>query len=135
MIRKTFTSRGYNYHLLDHIQFGDKYYSKPETFSSEYLLDCLNAGGVLRIKEGDEFYFYISPFATADEVEQEVRQHLMEDFPEEVISDKVIEMIRNEDYKNAREAVDENQYATLLTCYIITENLWILNTRKKVNLI
>jgi hypothetical protein len=105
MIKKSFTSRGYTYHLLDHIQFGDLYFERAETFSSEYLLDCLNAGGVLRVCKEDEFYFYLSPTITLDELESEILLHLLEDFT-------------------------EDQDSNLLTAQLITDNLWILHTRK-----
>lgn len=108
--KSCFTSRGYTYHLLDHIQFGDKYFDRAETFSSEYLLDCLNAGGVLSVREDDDFYFYISPMVTYDDLYQEVYLHLTEEFP---------------------------HTKSISATEIITENLWILHTRKTktVNLI
>jgi len=137
MIKKSFTSRGYSYHLLDHIQFGDKYFDKSETFSSEYLIECLNAGVVLRVREEDNFYFYISPTATVDDLEEEVRLHLTEDFPEETINPKIIELIKEEKYSSVKEIIEDSEYATLYTSYLVTENLWILHSKKhlKTNLI
>ena len=86
-MKESFTSRGYTYHLVDHITFCDLYYKDSANVTDSYLKECLTAEmapnkGIFK-QVDEEFYFYISPQATEDDIFFLVMEHYETAFPDD----------------------------------------------------
>ena len=106
-----FTSQGYEYRVVDALQFCDLYYGEHNT-TDEYILSCINAelgnNQFLCVKKDDVFYFLLADKVKEDQLAEEILfSHLAVYFPDETLLDSIY------------------------TCTILTENLYILSKRIK----
>lgn len=106
-----FTSQGYEYRVVDALQFCDLYYGEHNT-TDEYILSCIKAelGGnqFLCIRKDDVFYFLLSEKVKEDKLAEDLLfTHFAEHFPDATLLDSIY------------------------NCTIVAENLYILSKRIK----
>lgn len=89
-MNQTFTSRGIVYHLVDDLTFCSIYYGDHNT-TDDYIRDCLTAEAApqkgLWKKKDEDYYFYLHPEVTQEDILYVVMDHLEEECQDETFLD------------------------------------------------